>query len=71
MRNHEEVDKNLSIRKFREQTGLRQKDLAKKVGVDQGAVSKWENGVTIPCKKHQKKMTRLFGCSKDELLKEE
>ena len=61
----------MSIRKYREEKGLRQEDLAKKIGVDQGAVSKWERGVTKPYEKHVKKMTRLFGCSADELLKEE
>nr|WP_325297689.1 helix-turn-helix transcriptional regulator [uncultured Dysosmobacter sp.] len=61
----------MSIRKFRERKGWRQEDLAKKIGVDQGAVSKWECGVTTPYEKHAKKMARMFGCTVDELLKEE
>lgn len=58
----------MGLRKLRESVGLRQIDVAKKVGVDQGAVSKWENGENKPCMKYRKKLAKLYGVTVDELL---
>ena len=45
-------------------------DVAKKMNVDQGCVSKWESGETRPSRKYHKKLARLYGCTVDELLRE-
>ena len=59
---------NLNIRVYREAAGLRQSDLAKKLNVDQTAVSNWELGKSKPLRKYQKKLARLLGCTVEDLL---
>lgn len=56
-----------SMRELRLAAGLRQIDVAKKMNVDQGAVSKWESGETRPSRKYHKKLARLYGCTVDDL----
>lgn len=58
----------LKLREYREKVGLRQVDVAKKMNVDQGAVSKWESGETRPSRKYHKKLAKLYGVTVDELL---
>lgn len=58
----------MTLRQMREHVGLRQEDVAKRLNVDQGSVSKWENGVTKPLRKYHKKLAKLYGVSVDELL---
>jgi len=53
---------------YREAAGLRQSDLAKKLDVDQTAVSNWELGKTRPLRKYHKKLARLLGCTVEQLL---
>lgn len=59
------------IRKHREEIGMTQTELASRLGVSQGAVSQWESGSTQPEIKHLVKMSEMFGCSVDELIKKE
>lgn len=47
---------------------MRQSDLAKKLDVDQTAVSNWELGKTRPLRKYHKKLARLLGCTVEQLL---
>lgn len=61
----------LTLKERRLEAGLRQSDLARILGVDQAAVSKWESGDTKPCRKHRKRLAKLYKCSEDDLLKEE
>lgn len=58
----------MRIRFFREKAGLRQADVAKKLNVDQTAVSNWELGKTKPLRKYHKKLAKMFGCTVEELL---
>ena len=57
-----------NLKKLRLAAGLRQIDVAKKMNVDQGCVSKWENGETRPSRKYHKKLARLYKCTVDELF---
>lgn len=61
----------MTLKELRNNAGLRQIDVAKKLDVDQAAVSKWENGETKPSRKYHKKLAKLYGCTVDELLKSE
>lgn len=56
-----------NMRELRLAAGLRQIDVAKKMNVDQGAVSKWESGETRPSRKYHKKLAKLYGVTVAEL----
>ena len=58
----------LKLREYREKIGLRQVDVAKKMNVDQGAVSKWESGETRPSRKYNKTFYKFYVVTVDELL---
>lgn len=47
--------------------GLTQEQLAKKMRIDQSAVSLWESGKTKPMKKLHKKLAKVLGCSVEDL----
>ena len=51
--------------------GLTQKDLADKLKVDRSTVAKWELGQSSPRTKLLSELSKIFGCTVDELLKEE
>lgn len=61
----------MRIRFFRVRAGLRQADVAKKLDVDQTAVSNWELGKSKPLRKYHKKLAKLFGCTVEELFSAE
>ena len=58
----------MNLREYREKAGLRQVDVAKKLNVDQTAISKWESGDNGISRKYQKKLAKLYGVTVDELL---
>lgn len=58
----------MSLREYREKAGLRQVDVAKKMHVDQGAVSKWETGENGISRKYHKKLAKLYGVTVEQLL---
>ncbi len=58
----------MSIVHYRRINGMRQKDLAKRLDVDQSAVSNWERGKQQPLGKYVDKMVQMFGCTKEDLL---
>lgn len=58
------------ILKLRTQNGMSQDDLAEKVFVTRQAVSRWENGETVPNAETLKLLSRLFGVSINTLLGE-
>ena len=56
------------IKKLRKDNNLTQDELAKKLGVTYQAVSKWENGKSIPDIAVLKTISELFNVNIDELL---
>ena len=58
------------ILKLRTQNGMSQDDLADKVFVTRQAVSRWENGETVPNAETLKLLSRLFNVSINTLLGE-
>lgn len=58
----------MTLRDMRKRAALRQVDVAKRMNVDQAAVSKWETGETRPARKLHKKLAKLYGVTVDELL---
>lgn len=51
----------MNFRELRVNTGLRQVDVAKKLDVDQSAVSGWEGAKAVPQRKLRKKLAKLYG----------
>lgn len=60
----------MKLKQFRQDNGLSQNELGKKVGYTQQAVAKWESGESEPNSKTLIKLSQIFDCSVDELLKE-
>lgn len=58
----------LRIRQLRERAGLRQYELAAKMGVKQSSVQKWEVGTSYPTYPHLLALADLLGVTVDELL---
>lgn len=61
----------MTLREMRENVRLQQEDVARRLKVDQSAVSKWENGKARPCRKYHAKLAKLYGVTVDELLTED
>jgi transcriptional regulator with XRE-family HTH domain len=57
-----------AIRRLREERGFSQQELAQALGVTQGAVSHWENGVRKPDIDDIVKIAQLFNCKLDDLI---
>lgn len=56
------------IREYRLQKELTQQQLADRVGVDQSAVVRWEQGKANPTVENLVSMAGILGCSVDALL---
>lgn len=61
----------MTLKERRQAAGMSQEEVASLVNVDQAAVSNWERGVNPPLPKYQRMLAKLYGCTVDELLKEE
>ena len=61
----------MSFLSARKNTGLTQKEVADQIGVDQTAVSFWENGKTLPRASLLSKIASLYGVTVDELLSDD
>lgn len=57
------------IQQIREQNGMSQEQLAKDLAVTRQAVSKWENGKSLPDIENLMYISDLYGVSLDELVK--
>ena len=59
------------IKHYRKQAGLSQEKMAEKIGVSRQAITKWENGQSVPDLNRILEMARIFGVTTDYLLKDE
>lgn len=57
----------MELKAIRENAGLRQEDVAKKLRVRVSAVSNWERGVNGIANKYIKPLTRLYGVTEAEI----
>ena len=58
----------VKIKEFRSKNRLTQKELADKLNVTYQAVSRWENDEVEPSFDTVKEMSKIFGCTIDELF---
>jgi len=59
----------LSYKSARSEAGLTLKEAADAIGVTAQAVSLWENGKSNPTADNIVKMSEVYGCTTDKLLK--
>lgn len=57
----------MELKGIRENAGLRQEDVAKKLRVRVSAVSNWERGVNGIASKYIRPLTRLYGVTETEI----
>ena len=62
---------NEKIKNLRKQHGYSQQQIAVKLHVTQGAVSQWENGLTVPAADQLSSLADIFRITVDELLERE
>jgi DNA-binding XRE family transcriptional regulator len=62
---------NLSFKTARKKAGLTLRQVAEEMDVTDAAVAQWESGATSPRAKLLPTLAQLYGCTVDELLKEE
>lgn len=60
-----------NIKSFRRRCGFTQAYLAERLGISVQAVSKWENGTSLPDIMLLPEIARVFGVSIDELFSED
>ena len=60
-----------TIKDIRKRNFLNQTQFANRIGVTQGSVSQWENGLTRPNSEQLKAISLAFNISTDELLEKE
>lgn len=57
-----------NIKEARQLKGITQEQLAKMLGITQGAVAQWENGLTHPSFEMLPKVAEALGMTVDELI---
>lgn len=57
-----------AFKRMREANNLTQEQLANKLHISQQAVTKWENGYSLPRGATLIKLSKIFGCTLDELV---
>lgn len=56
------------IKLLREQRGMTQTELAKRLGITRSSVNAWEMGISVPSTQYIVELARLFKVSTDYLL---
>lgn len=62
---------NEKIKALRKQHGYSQQQVANKMHITQGAISQWENGLTVPAADQLVALANIFSITVDELLERE
>lgn len=58
----------ISLKAARVNTGLSQKDVAKKLGISNKTLSSWENGDTFPSAKYIGEICRLYNVNYNDII---
>ena len=58
----------MKFREMRKRAGLRQSDVAERLGISDSSVSIWETGGALPRASLLPDIARLYGCTIEELL---
>ena len=61
----------MKIKEFRESKNMTQDELASLLSVSRSSVAMWETGEAIPRAKTLLKLSEIFDCTVDELIKHE
>lgn len=61
----------MSFKNARLRAGKKVADVMEHLGVSDGAVYMWETGMTFPTVEKLKKLADFYGCTTDELLRED
>ena len=59
---------NEKLRVLRKKAGYSQEQMVRKLHLTQGAISQWENGLTVPAADQLASLASIFGISVDDLL---
>lgn len=57
------------LKALRKKRGYSQQQMAQKLHLTQGAISQWENGLTVPAADQLLSLAEVFGVSVDEILR--
>lgn len=58
----------ITLKAARTNAGLKQMDVCKAIGISQGALSRWEHGVSEPGINQAKALCKLYKVSIDEVI---
>ena len=61
----------MGFRKARLKAGMTVSEVMKALSVSDAAVYQWESGVNMPTCKRMIELSRLYGCTVDELLRDD
>mgnify|MGYP001623148347 FL=1 len=67
MGNGQVFDFGLRLRKLREEKGLSQEELGKRIGVSKGSIYRYESNVQVPSLDTAKKLAKVLGTTLDHL----
>ena len=57
------------LKQLRESLMMTQKELSLKLGISRSTVAMWESGRSVPSVENLKKLSELYFCTIDELVK--
>lgn len=61
----------MKIKVLREAAGLKQAEVANRMGVIRSAVANWELEISLPKSRELPRLARVLGCSIDELFEDD